>query len=443
MFSNSYYEMLHSDNPKVVMFTYGGNILETEEQNQKVAECVEKLKRMGVTVYAVSETDATSSVIENAAIATGGEHFNTCSQEEAQNIWLTIHEKMSDLDEDTDGDGLPDVYEINGMRVPNGQVITTNPNEPDSDFDGRPDGEEMGELVNVIVEVDGEGTEKSFQIYKWVSDPNVATTLTTDFMYVDSLDYMPYVKVLNDQIYNEQVMFSKDNTYFYPTDRNGEYIFGCANMHNSLDFSLPGQTPVSKYDDIEKLYNKYNDWLFRIYIFKYSGVYSSHYPFIKAPVDLLEHFISNTGTEYHYDGMLICGDNVEYCLHETMYQLREECYAVLENGEQRYIATSPEFDMAGASIDKGNILTNFNAFASVNSCKVAFVADCKFDGTEYTIHFKYYILDYYDWDPFKQRALYDLNVYGLANSFYSVGELEGYAIFTTDPMSEIEIILEE
>ncbi len=444
MFSDSKYQMLHSDNPKVVLFTYGGSILETEEQNQKVEESVEKLKRMGVTVYAVSETDETSSIIENAAIATGGEHFNACTQEETKEIWLTIHEKMTDLDKDTDEDGLPDVYEINGMRVPNGRVIKTDPNNPDSDGDDRTDGEEMGELVDIVVEVDGEGTKKTFQVYKWVSDPNVGDTLSGGFIYVDGMDYMPYSNILNNQIYYEQVVFTKADgkEVFYPIDREDQYIYGGINIHNSLDFSLPGETPVSEYDNIEKLYKKYNDWLFRIYVFKYSGMISG-YPLISVPVDLLEHFISNKGTDYVYDGTEIKCDNLKINILHNLYQLKAQCFTILEEGESRHIATSPDADVAALNIeDIMMAIQNFNAHTAVNSGRAALVAECEFDGKVYKIHFKYYILDYYDWDPFKQLALYNLNVYGLANTFYSVGVLEGDATFTTDPNSEIEIDIE-
>ena len=447
MFSGEAYQNLNSDNPKIALFTYDGYLLRSDEQDRKVEESVEQLKNMGVTVYAVSETTQINPVIEDAAIATGGEHYTALSREEAQDIWLKIHEKTAGLDKDSDGDGLSDNYEIYGMRVPNGQVITTDPETKFSDEDDRTDGEEMGELVNIVVEVDGEGTTKTFKVYKWVSDPNSADGLNDNFIYVDDMDYMPYSDALNNQIYSIQVVFKDEDEnseeVFYATDRNGNYIFGCANVHNSLDFSLPGETPISEYDDIETLYGKYNEWLFRIYVFKYSGAVNV-YPSPCIPIDLLEHFISNKGTEYRYDGMDIEGDNLRKCLLDTMYQLKPECFAVLEEGEQRYIATSPSFDMPAISLnDRRSKAENAYAFFAVNSCKAAFVADCKFDGTTYRIDFKYYILDYYDWDPYKQEALYYLNAYGLSNSFYSVGELEGYATFTTDPKSEIEIYLEE
>jgi hypothetical protein len=47
---------------------------------------------------------------------------------------------------DEDSDGLPDIFETNGMLIQTGNVIYTDPNDPDSDKDGIMDGEEMGIL---------------------------------------------------------------------------------------------------------------------------------------------------------------------------------------------------------------------------------------------------------------------------------------------------------
>ncbi len=53
--------------------------------------------------------------------------------------------KMSRL-QDSDSDGLPDYFETNGMLIQTGNVIYTDPNDPDTDKDGIWDGEEMGGL---------------------------------------------------------------------------------------------------------------------------------------------------------------------------------------------------------------------------------------------------------------------------------------------------------
>ena len=48
--------------------------------------------------------------------------------------------------QDSDKDGLPDVFETNGMITNIGTVVKTDPNNPDSDGDGLSDGYEMGDI---------------------------------------------------------------------------------------------------------------------------------------------------------------------------------------------------------------------------------------------------------------------------------------------------------
>ena len=48
--------------------------------------------------------------------------------------------------QDSDSDGLPDTFETNGMITNTGNIIYTDPNNPDTDKDGLLDGYEMGEL---------------------------------------------------------------------------------------------------------------------------------------------------------------------------------------------------------------------------------------------------------------------------------------------------------
>ncbi|MGZ9817103.1 DUF3289 family protein [Peribacillus simplex] len=55
---------------------------------------------------------------------------------------------------DSDGDGLYDIYEIEGMKTPYG-LIYSDPNKKDSDGDGLTDGQEMGQLKSFTVEIFG------------------------------------------------------------------------------------------------------------------------------------------------------------------------------------------------------------------------------------------------------------------------------------------------
>ncbi len=437
IFTRDTYSNLNSDNPKVALFTYDGYLTQSDEQDQKVLESCEELKEMGVTIYAVSETNATASIIEQAALSSGGLHFNVNSQAEGRAVWNEIHELEKDtahLDVDSDGDGLLDGYEIYGMRIQNGQVITTNPNEADTDGDdinqdgSRNDGAEMGKMVNVTVKVEAAGTKREFTIFKMISNPNESDNLSEDFVYVDSLDYMPVCGALNDAIYNNQVTDVIAGTPENPVNRDGEFIYGLANLHDSLDM------PQNVNDVLEP----YTTWLMSIY----AADIGINIPIL--PLELMKHYFYNDGTTYNYDGTDVYSSSVKLTSLYNFYDIKDECVNVLKPGEVRYIATSSSNKWQGAYIGESdlsseliNIIRNPIAFSSVNSAHAAMVAECSYDGNLYTLKFKYYILDYYDWNYSEHPNLYNFNIYGLCNTYQSIGKITGYATFTKD--SEITI----
>lgn len=441
IFSNEKYMELNSDNPKIAIFTYDGYLSETEEQNQKVIDSLQKLEELEVTLYVISETSHSSSFIVQAVTEYGGVHYNLNSKVEADNIWDIIRKDIMRSNEvDSDGDGLLDNYELCGMRIPNGKVITTDPNNPDTDGDGRSDGEEMGEKIICTVEVDSADIKQTFEIFKMLSNPNTKDTLSGSFIYVDSLDYMPYSNTLNNMINKDEVKIKLKWTNDYPIDRNGQPIYGLANLHNSLDFSLPGETPVSSYDNIETIYRVYNEWLTRIFLLKGSSLCGKGY----VPLELLEHYINNSGLNYNYKANVIWGKDLNYNLLINLYYLKQECINVMRKDDVVYIATSPDanfyaLNVLGADNQLANAILNLNSLLAVNSGHATMVAECHYDGEQYTLYYRYYILDYYDWHPNVMQDLYSLNVYGLSNSFLSTGRIEGQATFTAD--SEIDNLI--
>ncbi len=51
---------------------------------------------------------------------------------------------------DSDGDGLPDFMEKGGIPLPNGQIVYLDPNNPDTDRDGIPDGDEIALKIQIV-----------------------------------------------------------------------------------------------------------------------------------------------------------------------------------------------------------------------------------------------------------------------------------------------------
>lgn len=85
--------------------------------------------------------------IESVAQATGGDVYNATNASSLtyeSGGFVYIPEQY--VGEDSDGDGIPDLVELYGLK-PNGDSINTNPNLKDSDGDGIEDNEELGFII--------------------------------------------------------------------------------------------------------------------------------------------------------------------------------------------------------------------------------------------------------------------------------------------------------
>lgn len=111
-----------------------------------------------IVIYCVNVASGTSGVMENLAYTTGGNYYYAARSEDLIKVMENLQkETVDNIDmKDSDGDGIYDIYEINGIKLSNNKIVYTDPNLVDSDGDGISDYDELGGVpTQEVVYVDG------------------------------------------------------------------------------------------------------------------------------------------------------------------------------------------------------------------------------------------------------------------------------------------------
>ena len=104
--------------------------------------------------------------LQEMAEAGQGKCFFVENSSEIPEVYEQINAMFIGSTKDSDEDGIPDIVETTGMRTQYGYFITTDPNNKNTDGDGKNDMEEMG---NFIYKPDGQS------YFSIVSDPTIPT----------------------------------------------------------------------------------------------------------------------------------------------------------------------------------------------------------------------------------------------------------------------------
>ena len=177
---------------------------------------------------------------------------------------------------DSDTDGLPDVFETAGMKLPTGEIIFTETDKPDSDDDGLLDGEEIDYTINdgyvkfklvsnpTLADSDGDGYDDYYETYTSKTDPLKSN------VFEFKLSKSQYVSINDGKYYGgNQNWFSMKNTdisksgcglisatdfliYLSLTRENCERIVQIDDIHNiNID---------SYFDFCEKIHSYITPW---------------------------------------------------------------------------------------------------------------------------------------------------------------------------------------
>lgn len=119
-------------------------ILLTDGMGYYDASLTQKAVDLGISVYTIGlGNEIDEPLLKRIATATGGKYYHASKSEDLGDIFDETSEETIDLTKDTDGDGLSDYHEKNGMRTSTGKWIKTDFQKRDTDEDKIKDGDEI------------------------------------------------------------------------------------------------------------------------------------------------------------------------------------------------------------------------------------------------------------------------------------------------------------
>lgn len=217
-------------NQRMGFIIHAGDVYNSGSASMQASIIREMDKISNIQLNAITVGGGENTFLREQIESRGGQTFILTSTEELaellQDFFDQEHEgfEVKEFDyTDTDGDGLYDTYEINGVRIQNGKIVYTDPYNSDSDGDGISDFEEMGGVPDTWVSWVGIN-EYSAVINRMVSDPNQTRCLDERYMLADSFDYLPY----NEKLYNR--IFIEDTGKI---DADGNAIYGLSRIYHS------------------------------------------------------------------------------------------------------------------------------------------------------------------------------------------------------------------
>lgn len=166
------FEGRETDKQRIIVLICDGDV---NYYQSTIDRCIEKK----IQIYAVNVLNSSTHVtLQTMTSQTNGQYYYGSSVDDLTAVLGMIQDTtVSRIDPtDNDGDGLYDIYEQAGMKLPNGRIIYTDPTLKDTDGDGLTDFEETGIIYNVDDRYIGLGEINAVKYFMMRSDPTSRDT---------------------------------------------------------------------------------------------------------------------------------------------------------------------------------------------------------------------------------------------------------------------------
>lgn len=392
---------------KIIILLSDGDVnIDTSEND---ADGIKKKCCNNIKIYTIGLGDgANSTVLDALATKTNGEFYEVATADELSKIYNNIHiEQYQSINwEDNDQDGIPDEFETQGMICSNGQLIFTDPTNPDCDCDGLLDGEEI-EVTYGQKYIPGAGNgghSISAVYFTYKSNPHSVDSDEDGIL--DSNDGNPLVSsnYKNDFDIISDFNYTPDDVYL---------------LNEKLDSLSSYNNAQGKYDDTELSTIK-NKAIAVLTGSQIALIFPDAYSFLK-------HYLENTGQDYelnvkHFLDTSIIGSNI---LKNNINYLVDYAKSILKDGESLIFMSNKHI------IAHEYSLAEVNWNASLGQCSGKLIAEISRENEKYYIKIRYIVYDFYDWKEGSTSAfipgltdgdMFKLHNAGLAQQFYVFGE---------------------
>lgn len=244
----------------------------------------------GIKIYTIGlGSDIDDEVLRYISNYSNGEYYYAATSSELSNLYANIA-FLNNLDmTDTDNDGLADIFEICGMKQANGEIVYTDPLNPDTDNDGLLDGQEIDPNYKIMNDVKEIPLVGSSIYFKSSSNPNLIDS-DGDGLF-DTEDPDCYTVMLSDlRIYQTKELPGYEENGYQSRD------MACGDLTKSEIYknSIPAGDMANmyketiSYDGRKQLFDNMRS------LFKYCSMQ----PLQDVALDMIDHFRYANGSDY-------------------------------------------------------------------------------------------------------------------------------------------------